>query len=103
MTDDKTCPFDAYTEEQEVTSQRLTPSQIKKLSKEEKFVYYAEKRVNTILKELESISNMASTYAGYYNKQMIEEMFYTIKKATDASSSFYHKKALIRPTFSFTV
>ena len=40
---------------------------VKDMTKEEKFKYYAEKRVNIILKELAGLSDMASTYAGVYN------------------------------------
>ena len=71
------------------------------IQKEEKFKYYAEKRVNTILRELAGLSDMASTYAGVYNKPMVDAMMMTISSATNSTKEIFQKRAHVLPTFSF--
>ena len=74
---------------------------VKDMTKEEKFKYYAEKRVNIILKELAGLSDMASTYAGVYNKTMVDSMIITISSATNSTKEIFQKRAHVLPTFSF--
>ena len=78
-----------------------TSEQDKDMTKEEKFKYYAEKRVNIILKELAGLSDMASTYAGVYNKTMVDSMIITISSATNSTKEIFQKRAHVLPTFSF--
>lgn len=74
---------------------------VKDMTKEEKFKYYAEKRVNTILRELAGLSDMASTYAGVYDKSMVDAMMMTILSATNSTKEIFQKRAHVLPTFSF--
>ena len=41
--------------------------------------------MNTILRELAGLSDMASTYAGVYNKPMVDAMMMTISSATNST------------------
>lgn len=73
----------------------------KKMSKEERFKFYAERRTNSILRELSALGDMAFTYAGAYDKEMVSTMMYTITKATEVTRDFYSKKQFVNPNFKF--
>lgn len=96
-----TLPTSDESEQDETIDVEKTDKPVKDMTKEEKFKYYAEKRVNTILKELAGLSDMASTYAGVYNKTMVDSMIITISSATNSTKEIFQKRAHVLPTFSF--
>lgn len=96
-----TLPTSDESEQDDTIDVEKTDKPVKDMTKEEKFKYYAEKRVNTILKELAGLSDMASTYAGVYNKPMVDAMMMTISSATNSTKEIFQKRAHVLPTFSF--
>ena len=96
-----TLPTSDESEQDETIDVEKTDKPVKDMTKEEKFKYYAEKRVNTILKELAGLSDMASTYAGVYDKPMVDAMMMTISSATNSTKEIFQKRAQVLPTFSF--
>ena len=96
-----TLPTSDESEQDETIDVEKTDKPVKDMTKEEKFKYYAEKRVNTILKELAGLSDMASTYAGVYDKPMVDAMMMTISSATNSTKEIFQKRAPVLPTFSF--
>lgn len=92
---DDTCPFEVFEPmKEEVKSPRY-------MKKDEKFKFYAEKRVNSILMELNALGDLAFTYSGTYDQEMVKAIFYTIHKATDATRELYRRKERVMPCFSF--
>ena len=96
-----TLPTSDESEQDETIDVEKTDKPVKDMTKEEKFKYYAEKRVNTILKELAGLSDMASTYAGVYDKPMVDAMMMTISSATNSTKEIFQKRSHVLPTFSF--
>jgi len=96
-----TLPTSDESEQDETIDVEKTDKPVKDMTKEEKFKYYAEKRVNTILKELAGLSDMASTYAGVYDKPMVDAMMMTISSATNSTKEIFPKRTHVLPTFSF--
>lgn len=96
-----TLPTSDESEQDDTIDVEKIDKPVKDMTKEEKFKYYAEKRVNTILKELAGLSDMASTYAGVYDKPMVDAMMMTISSATNSTKEIFQKRALVLPTFSF--
>lgn len=89
------CPFEVFEPmKEEVKSPRY-------MKKDEKFKFYAEKRVNSILMELNALGDLAFTYSGTYDQEMVKAIFYTIHKATDATRELYRRKERVIPCFRF--
>ena len=86
-----TQPTSDESEQDDTIDVKKVDKPVKDMTKEEKFKYYAEKRVNTILRELAGLSDMASAYAGVYDKSMVDAMMMTISSATNSTKEIFSK------------
>jgi len=84
--------------EEETKTEPVSPY---KMTREDQFKYYAARRVNAILRELQRLGAMSNTYSGHYDKKAVGTIFYALEKGVRSTKDMYVNIDALSANFSF--